>query len=466
MSMGRDSLENARAGIDVAGHNISNAQTEGYSRQRMLLEAKHPIEYGRQIFGTGADIQTIERVHDRYLAKQIVQESQVNDGLQAESEGLGRIETVFDPDLSVTIRNRITELNNALRDVSNYPEELAIRTNAVMALQALTESLNLSHNEIRQIQTDATLEIEGYISDINRKLSEVASLNEEITIMSAGNRSPANDLEDRRDLLLKELSELIDLNYYKDTRGQIVVRGPQDTLLVDGHYHVRLDLDNTGESKLPQVIMSNIEWKNYRNITDITHKGKIGGLLKVRDTYAQNILNSLDKLAYTYGNKFNDVHKMGYGINDYKDLKGRTVFSGLDNLEDASAKIKLSYEILNDPASLSTALTPSNSGDNIIVNELIRVSYEKMFDNGETDVGGFYDNIIGKLGSISAHKRNDSEASQIILDKLTQKRDSMSGVSLDEEAIELLKYQHLFAASSKIITTADEMMQTVLDLKR
>jgi flagellar hook-associated protein 1 FlgK len=157
---------------------------------------------------------------------------------------------------------------------------------------------------------------------------------------------------------------------------------------------------------------------------------------------------------------------MGYGINEYKNSKDRAVFTGIDNIEDAAAKINTSYKISNDPAALSTALTPTSSGDNIIVNELIRASYEKMFDNGETDVGGFYDNIISKLGSISAHKRNDSEASQIVLDQLNQKRDSMSGVSLDEEAIELLKYQHLFAASSKIITTADEMMQTVLDLKR
>ncbi|MBX9840158.1 MAG: hypothetical protein K2X69_17805, partial [Silvanigrellaceae bacterium] len=156
----------------------------------------------------------------------------------------------------------------------------------------------------------------------------------------------------------------------------------------------------------------------------------------------------------------------GYGINDMRDINGRDFFEGLDGPGEPAQDIEVSLGIVYNPNAIGAAMSTTSPGDNVVSNKLVKLFYEPLYDDNTTTVTGVYDKMISKLGIAALKTKEDATASQIIYDRLKAQRESVAGVSLDDEAANLLKYQHLFTASSKVITTADEMYKTVLDLKR
>ena len=205
LNKGSESLANSRVAIDVTGHNISNAHTAGYSRQAVNLETKHPIDEGLHVFGDGARIQSIARVHDSFLEKQIRREVQTQSKHETLANGLKKLEDLFNPDLTSTIRDRFNSFGNAMREVANYPEEVSVRMNVIESGKALSQAFNSTHAGILQVQTDANEEIKQNTESLNQKLLEIASLNAQIREMGAGGLSDVNDLEDKRDKLIEEI---------------------------------------------------------------------------------------------------------------------------------------------------------------------------------------------------------------------------------------------------------------------
>jgi flagellar hook-associated protein 1 len=467
LNLGSESLQNSRVGVDVTGHNISNAQTPGYSRQIVNLETKYPIEYGLQIFGDGSRIQSIRRSHDKFIEGQLRREVQVQSRTETLSEGLKKLESFFNPDLTSTIRDRFTSFTNSMRELANFPEEPSVRINMIESGKGLAQSFNSTHANVVQVQTDANEELRQNIAVVNQKIAEVAKLNRQIREMGAGNLSDVNDLEDRRDKLIKEIGNIVDINVYKDNNDQITIRGPAECLLVEGGLSSRFMIEDIyTPNHMPDIVVSEFEKERYFDMTHNIKTGKMGALLQIRDKYAQGIRDEINSLAKGFGEAFNAIHQNGYGINDMKDTNGREFFEGLEGPGEPAQDIEVSLGIVYNPNAIGAAMSTTTPGDNVVANQLVKLFYEPLFEDKTTTVTGVYDKMISKLGITALKTKEEATASQIIYDRLKAQRESVAGVSLDDEAANLLKYQHLFTASSKVITTVDEMFKTVLDLKR
>jgi flagellar hook-associated protein 1 FlgK len=467
LSKGSESLANSRVAVDVTGHNISNAHTPGYSRQIVNFESKMPMRQGLHVFGDGARVQSISRAHNNFLEGQIRKEIQHNGHNETLSNGLQKLENLFNPDLTSTIRDRFVSFSNSLRELSNYPEEPSTRINVIENGRALAQAFNSAYAGVVQVQSDSNEEVQQNIGSLNQKLKEVAILNSQIREMGAGGQSEVNDLEDKQDKLIKEIGSLIDINVYKDENDQTTIRGPNESLLVEGNHSSSLTLDmGFSPNNMPKVMVSEFDKPNYKDLTSSIHKGKIGALLEIRDEHAQELRQSINSLAKTFGEKFNSIHASGYGVADFSGTNGRTFFTGLDGVGEAGQEIAVNTEIASNPNSVSTAMIPDTAGDNVVVNKLVKMFYEPFGKEKDTTATGLYDKMIAQLGHQTAQAKEEAAASKVVFDKLKAQQEAFSGVSLDEEAASLLKYQHLFNASSKIITTANEMFQTVLDLKR
>ncbi len=467
LSMGSESLQNARLGVDVTGHNIANAHTPGYSRQRVDLEPKHPIDFGNHVIGDGAKVASVSRAHDKFLEVQLRKEKQNNGLSTALSKGLEKLETLFNPELSSTVRDRLDNFYNAMRELSTYPEEPSVRMHMVETAMGLTQSINTAHLNVVTIQNDATEEIKGNLEVLNIKLDEIAKLNQSIKEMAPGIPAQANDLEDKRDILIKEVAELIPLNAYKDENDNYALRGPGGLLLVEGPKAAQMTMENiTDEPSNPRIMLRDLSGPGSRDVTDKFDGGKIGGLVEVRDKHAQYVRNMLNTMASQFGENFNTIHRQGFGIGAYGEQSGRDFFENHDGSYGEPAQgIAVSTLMTAEPEAIATGLTMGATGDNVIINELVKSFYEPTFE-GNSTVTGLYDKIVGKLGINTMHAKEDLNASTIVLAQLEGQREATAGVSLDEEAANLLKYQHLFTASSRVITTVDEMFKTVLDLKR
>lgn len=467
MGMGNESLFNARAGVDVTGHNISNAHTEGYSRQVVQTSARAPLTYGRFIMGSGAELDSVKRAHDEYVERQMRSEMQNNGHYSSLTEGLRNLEDIFSPELTSTIRERADSFINSVREFSNYPEEIPVRVSVVDNAAQLAESFNTAHSSVREVQENLTSEIYQHMNVANNDMKEIAWLNVEIMSAEVGGRNPANDLLDRRDDLIRKLGEKMDISVYKDRGNKVIIRGPSDTLLVEDGLAAQLEFRTEEDNKgLAAICLSDLKGQNYTRINDKFTRGKIGGLVQARDVYAQRVRDQLNDFAREFAVGFNRVHRQGYGISQYGDVNGRDFFADAEYAGEPAEQIKVSTTLLKEPESIGAALSPFSPGDNIIANEMVRFFDSSSFAGGKMSFRARYEDIVGHIGTDVQQATDEKDASDIVLAQIRENKEAVSGVSLDEEATNMMKYQNIFNASSKLITTADEMMQTVLDLKR
>ncbi|MEN9825459.1 MAG: hypothetical protein RI953_1204 [Pseudomonadota bacterium] len=467
LNVGGESLGNSRLGVEITGHNISNAQTPGYSRQRPEMEPNHPATYGSLVLGQGAKLARVARAHNEYLEDALRRETQNHGRAESFEHNMSRLQGYFNPDLTSTVRVRMDSFVNAMRDFANMPEEPAVRINLLEHANSLTNTMNATHSNINRLQDDISQEMQTDCEIASQTLKEIAGLNREILAMQMGDDTRPHDLEDRRDLALNKLSQLMDVQMYKDDRGLYTVRGAGGQLLVEGIFCAQFRLDYNTDKPQPQIMCSDFADSKTNNVTNTIRSGKFAGMIQVRDKYAQVARDNINEIAFKFADKFNEVHRKGFGRGEFAAGNGRDFFEGIGNPDlEPAQQISVSKLIQQDVNAIAGGMSALTPGDNVIANELIRTISEPMYSNGTATTAMFYDNFVASLGSATMNAKNELKAAAVVKANVETQKEQISGVSLDEEAANLLKYQHLFTASSKIITTADEMFKTVLDLKR
>lgn len=463
MSAGRESLHNAKAAIEVTGHNITNAHTKGYSRQRVLTTSKDPLRSGRLLLGTGAKIGEINRSHDKYIEMALLNEVQGQSLQNQLKVGLRRLEDVFNPAIAGSVIDQLNAFESSVNELTLFPEELTIRTNVSGYGESMANAFKQARATVDNIRGDYNNMIGNEIDVVNGLLSEISDLSGKIQESENEASTVANDFRDTRDEKILELASRLDISWYEDDNN-LVIRGPGSTLLVEGRHHGTLKAAQKEDGN--EVYFQSYGQSEQRIISHQIKRGSLRGYLDIRDKFAKNINEKLDEMAYRFTTRFNQVHRQGVGIGDFSSSQGRDFFRHLDKMEGAASQISLADEILADGNSISTGFSVESPGDNINANQLFMVFSEKLFQNGSVDFHSFYSDQAGKIGIEAERAELLAENSTAILTQLQKRKDEVSGVSMDEEAANLMKFQHLFAASSKLITTTDELFETILDLKR
>lgn len=277
----------------------------------------------------------------------------------------------------------------------------------------------------------------------------------------------ANDLRDQRDLILRELTEKIHINSYEDEFGNFCVRGPEDIILIDRGYSTELrPAASDRNDGFVDLMVTDSDGGHKRNFTRKLDGGRLKGLIDVRDNICTDLLNKNNDMAAKFVGRINEVHAKGFGIKEYEESTGRNFFKTVENIGTAARDMELSDDIMDSIEAISVAGTPMAVGDNIIANEMLGLKHEKMMDGGKSNLVEYYANYVGNLGIEINRTSHMKEANDLVVNDLQSQREAVSGVSLDEEAVSLMKWQSNFTASSKVITTVDEMLDTVLGLKR
>jgi len=173
-----------------------------------------------------------------------------------------------------------------------------------------------------------------------------------------------------------------------------------------------------------------------------------------------------EEMARTMSEEVNAVHRRGFGMNGFREVSGLNFFEGSEKSGEFVKTMKLTDPIIDSIDAISAASTPNSPGDNVIANDLLRLRDKQMLSNESATLTQYYSDYVGQLSVDIVASKHRSEADNIVSNDLNARREAVSGVSLDEEALNMLKWQANFAASSKVITTTDEMMETVLNLKR
>ncbi len=507
-------LFSQQTGMQTTGHNIANANTEGFSRQKVNFVASNPMEVpalSRSTapgqLGTGVDFSNIQRVRESFLDDQFRNQNKSYGDWTIRQDTLEKIETIINEPSDSGIRTVVDNFWNSWQDLAGNPDNLTARSVVLENAMAMADAFNDVAYKLTDLKNDITESINVKVTEANTLIEEIAGLNKEIfRVERLGNQS--NDLRDRRDLVTDQLSKLMNITVTPTENGYTVTTG--GTELVVGQIATLLD-----PTALPDDINS----------------GEIHGLLVSRDNYVttfQNQLNQMVKgliegefeltipkgtilpegttftladgseVTYTGDRSqrevtsditvkvkgINGVHQLGYTLQEPLQA-GEAFFvtkDGSDNF--IGGNIRLNPTIVGDArniaASTNTYIYNDVTGD---VEKVVKgnnqlalwiaqireatITFDTTGTNGEINGEGTFDGnfraMVGRLGVKTQEAIRQAENQRVLVEQVDARRQSVSGVSLDEEMTNMMKFQHAYNAAARMMTTMDELLDKVIN---
>jgi flagellar hook-associated protein 1 len=467
MQTGRSGMLASRANISTAGHNISNANTKGFSRQDVKQEAVDPgrAAGGRGQLGRGTLVTGVSRVNDEYLEKQLRDATREHSYFDEKNALIRHVEEIFNEMDGDGLNRVISRFFNEFRKLSNDPSNPAIRESVAESSRALVNDIHRMRRTLVETQKLIDSRVENYAIEVNSVTEEVKNLNLKIKSSEVGG-SEANDLRDQRDLALKKLAGYLPIQTHKDENGGVNVDLKGGGALISGPVAQTLRVDRTpaGQNGKSEGSLSlRTSGSSNSDITDRMREGRFGALLGLRDESIQDIINDLDQLAFAMTRSVNQIHRQGVTQNGQT---GISFFAELPDEARAAEFIQLSQEVRESANNIATAVDFNSPGDNRVALAISKLQGAMLLQNGKSNFDEFYNGMVGKIGVESAQTRSALAQQTSIMGQLEKMRDRISGVSLDEETANLIRYQQMFDASAKVIQIADEMLSTVLDLRR
>ncbi|MCJ8501279.1 flagellar hook-associated protein FlgK [Desulfatitalea sp. M08but] len=444
--------------IDITGNNIANVNTPGYSRQRLNMEQATPVRVLNTTMSTGVVAQQkIQRFHDQFVQSQMNTENENLGRWEAQRTALEKIEVLFDEVSGYGLSTAMSGFWNSWQDLSNNPTGHVERNSVLSAGQYLTSTFNQLSKNIQNAQKDINTSINSVVTDINRMADQIAELNGKITKVEVTGHN-ANDYRDQRDLLVLELAKLIDIESFEDGDGNMTITVGNGKPLVERAFTWDLVTENI-EGK------QNVHWKdssgNTLDITTHIQSGELKGWIEARDRVIEGYLGRLNVLAENMISEVNALHGSGYGIDD--DVQ-RPFF--VPESDGNALSIAINPEIVgnvNHIAAAGQAFTPGDNSNAIATAELQNAL--TMSENAST-FGDFYAALVGDVGNDTRRAGLNFGHQTAMMKHLSNYREEVAGVSLDEEMVNLVQYQHAYNAAAKLITTTDELMQTLIGLVR
>ncbi len=420
------SLHSAKSGmivsqtsIQTTSHNINNMNTPGYSRQRVEQSAKSAYSYpgynsnlGAGQLGTGVEANDIIRIRNTFYDFQFRSESHNYGEIGIKYEHYTNMETIFNEPSETSISASLSNFYTSWHELSKNPNDNGAKDIVIQNSKYLANNISKVNEKLENLGEQAQKKLNEDIKEINNMLNQLKDLNRHIKIIEGSGKTP-NDLLDERDKILDDLSFKMDLNN-EDVNGLL-----EDKLV------------NGGQITVDEI----------KAIGDVS--GEIQGSIAMIDKIKEYI-SSMNDLAECISKGANDTLKMDlFEIN-----------------KDKNPILQVNKDLVNDPRKLTVTAD--------IAQEMYKLKDSKITIGGEdTTIDKFYNNIIQKLGNETQEViRNEKNQSKILKD-IDNSRLNVSGVSLDEEMVNLIQFQHAYNASAKVISTIDSLLDVVINgLKR
>jgi flagellar hook-associated protein 1 FlgK len=408
--------------IDTTGHNITNANTPGYSRQRAVMETNHslPIEAMSQVtgaggqLGTGVNVDTFTRIRNLYLDAQFRTQNAKLGAASSETEELGQAQSAFDEPTESGISSQLSAFWGAWNSLATSPSSEAAREGVVSAGKQLATTLNQLSGQLSTISAQTTQQyaaITGPTGQVQDSANQIAQLNHQIKLSEQAGQSP-NDLLDHRDQLVDKLSELANVT---------VTKAPDGT-----------DTVTFGDAAKPLVEGTTVTWPQA--LTPAAG-GQLGALLGLSAPGGplSTFQTGLDEVAAQLAGSVNALHT------------ATPFFTGA-----TAATIAVAVT----PAQVQTSSTPATGGNNIA--QAIAALRGGVADRS-------YAGLVAKVGSGVQSAQGDQSTAKAVVGAIENQRQSVSGVSLDEEMTNLISFQRGYQASARTLTMMDEMLDTLIN---
>lgn len=479
LEMARQALSTQQSALYTTGHNIANANTEGYSRQRVNFKTTSPYssasrnrpEIAGQM-GTGVQVDSVQRIRNEFLDNQYRAKHSNTGFWETKAEALGRMERLLNEPSESGLSSTMDQFWQSLQDLSVNPENAGARSVVAQRGLAVAENFNYLSDSLTAIRSDLENQMDVTVQEANVLLRQINGINEQVKQTEPHGNAP-NDLYDERDRLIDELSNKVSIkvSYSQssansadaaDGLASIELVNDQGkafrepVILLDGGLEVgagnqvnELEISETGEVTV-----------DGEAIDLMSSNGSLKGLIESSQMYTA-MLTDLDDMASVFAAEFNSVHSEGY---DLEGNEGSPFFEYTAGAG-AAGSIMVEQELIDDPDQIA-ASTNENAGNGDNVSKLAEV-FNKALENdplgNDASVNGFYQRLIGELGVHAQEANKMVDNTNILKEQVENQRMSVSAVSLDEEMANMIKFQHAYNAAARSMTQTDELLDRIIN---
>lgn len=495
----------SQAGMSVTTNNISNANTDGYSRQSVNQTAvgAAAIYSGSSILGNGSQITSVDQTRDARLDQRYWQENTRLGDWETKSSALTEMESVLDISTSDSgFSTTFDDFYSALEDLAKDPSDSSTRTTVKETGQAICQYLNETSQRLTSLREDENNSISTTVDEINSYTQQIADLSDRIS-QAATTGANANDLKDQRGVLIDKLSKLTDISVTECVTNKQADGIENKTLKISINGSTLVDGDQAKELQVVQDSandgMYRVQWKDTGEAFAATG-GQLKAEFDLRDGDGSGssykgipyYMNQLDKFAQTFAEAFNEgvlagetastalysghaggetansttgIRFFSYDNTSSSDLKDQITASGLDAVykKITAANITLSKDIEDDVSNIATASSAGGADNSENIDQLIKlVKDSNMFNKGTPE--DFYNSIISTIGTDSSTAERRSENGSSLVKVINDRRTSVSGVDTNEETANMTKYQQAYEASAKMVSIWSEVFEKTIEM--
>ncbi len=552
INIGTRGLAASQLALNVLGQNVSNANTEGYSRKRLELTSaiRADAQFGEM--GFGVEIENVNRINDEFLESQIrlqVTEQGYYESLDATLE---RIENILTEPSDSGLNLILDNFWNSWQDLANNPEDPASRDVVRSSGLVVQDKLHTLAYQLEDLRSSQDADLASKVEEVNGIIKEIYSLNEEVSVAEIKD-GEANDSRDRRELLMQRLSELIDIDAVEDGLGRLTITTAGNVIVGPSTY-VSIELERvSGTDRFGNTIAEvGLRFGNTKR-PYVPRGGELKGLLDSRDEIIPKYQNYLDQIAQTLVTQVNNIHRTGYniaentGVNFWDSTRTRAdnislsaaiqadslniaaaaggleqtvppfgatippvgtvldltaVSPAYQNIIEGSVQIQwagppprtlregagadyvvdyrngtvtfLNYAAFPDPNPINIGFSYNQAGfpgpgdgSNALsiaqIRDQLTMGNDGLGNPTET-VGEYYASLMGELGIERNQAESTLETRRFLVDQFKARKQEISGVSLDEELADMIRYEHTYQASARYITTINSLLDTLLSM--
>jgi flagellar hook-associated protein 1 FlgK len=439
-------LDVSQGALNATSNNIANADTPGYTREIPEITETPETVSGGTVTGGGVSLNGLQSVRDELLNLQIQQQTSAQSSADTESSALEQIQTNFSSSGN-DIASTFAAFSSSLAQLSASPSNTAIQEGVISSGQNLAQSFSTTANSLTTEQSAMNTQVTQTVAQINSLTQQIAQLNGQVSQLTAAGQD-GGTVEDQRDELVQQLSQLTGISVTQSNDGEVITTGNGTPLVMGGQsYSLQT---TTGSDGMQHVLDS-----NGTDITTSLQGGQLGGSIQIRDQVIPSYLTQLNTLASQFASAFNAAQAEGFDSNGNT---GQNFFSVPAGGAGAAAGITVS---ITDP-SLIAISSDGTAGSNGNVSNL-SAALTNALPSGPAPAQ-VYANLVFQVGNDASNASTQSTAIGQSILQLTNQQSSVSGVSIDDETTNLIRYQTAYEAAARIVSTIQQLGTVTLDM--
>lgn len=444
--IGVQALEATQGALSATSNNIANVNTPGYTREVAQFTENAQTLNGGQVMGGGVSLNNVQSVRDEILNLQIQQQTSGQSSADTQLASLQQVQNYF-ASTGQDIASAITAFSKSLNQLSATPTSGGAQQGVLSSGQNLASAFNQTANGLASARSAADSQVTQTVAQINTLTQQIAQLNTQLWQQTAGGKD-GGTIQDQRDQLVLQLSSLTGVSISQGSDGETITTANGSPLVIGSKsFSLQTSADSSGLSRVIDA--------NGNDVTASIQGGKLGGAIQLRDQVLPGFQSQLDTIASQFATAFNAAQAMGFDANGNP---GADFFSFKPGTSSAAAGITVA---ISDPSLVAFSSDgAAGSGGNV---SNLTAALTSPLPSGQS-VPESYAKLVYQVGTAASNASSESNAIGQHLLQLTNQQGAVSGVNIDEETTNLIRFQTAYEAAARIVSTIQHLNSVTINM--